>query len=52
MNEEERAKMSEMVKQVKTKNEMRSEAEKLKFYWRIRDQKVKKWYIEDRATTE
>ena len=54
MNEEERAKMTEMVKEMKTKNDMRTETEKEKFYWKIRDQILRKWFIggEDQATTE
>ena len=54
MNEEERAKMTEMVKEMKAKNDMRTETEKEKFYWKIRDQRLRKWFIggEDQATTE
>ena len=45
MNEEERNKTSELWKQAKEKNESRSEEEKKKFYWRVRDMKLIKWMI-------
>ena len=43
MTEEERARFNELIKKVKKKNEMRTEEEKQKFFWRVLDLKVKKW---------
>ncbi len=40
MNGEERGKMSEIVKEGKAKNELRTEAEKGRFCLRVRDQKL------------
>jgi len=37
MNEKERAKLSELYKETKEKNELKTEVEK-KFYWRVKDQ--------------
>lgn len=45
LNEEERARRNELIKDAKEKNEQRSETEKNKFYWRVLDGKTKKWYI-------
>ena len=44
MNEEERKNFKEMVVDVKMKNEERTEEEKEKFFWRIRNDKVMKWW--------
>ena len=45
MSQEERSKMREMVAQVKEKNEQRNEEEKNEFFWKIRHDKVWKWWI-------
>ena len=48
MTEKERARLNELIKKVKEKNEMRTEEEKQKFYWRVLDLKVKKWSIQEK----
>ncbi|KAK3878776.1 hypothetical protein Pcinc_016587 [Petrolisthes cinctipes] len=45
LNEEERARRNELIEDAKEKNEQRTETEKNKFYWRVLDGKLKKWYI-------
>ncbi len=45
LNEEERASMNELVKEAKAKNEQRSEEERNRFYWRVVEGKMKKWYV-------
>ena len=44
MNEEERKNFKEMIVDVKKKNEERTEEEKEQFFWRIRNDKVMKWW--------
>lgn len=46
MNNEERERTRELVKEAKEKNSLRSETEKEKFRWRVMDMKLRKWYIE------
>ena len=46
MTQEERGRFNVLIKEVKENNEMRTEEEKQKFYWRILDLKVKKWYLQ------
>jgi len=38
------AKLSELLKETKAKNEMRTEEKK--FYWRVKDQRLRKWYMQ------
>ncbi len=45
LNEEERASMNELIKEAKTKNEQRSEEERSRFYWRVVEGKIIKWYV-------
>ena len=45
MNEEERFKINELIKEAKEKNENRSEEEKKKFYWKVKDERLRKWYL-------
>ena len=45
LDEEERNKVKELVKEAKQKNDMRTEEEKEKFYWRVRDLRVRKVFI-------
>ena len=47
LNEEEREKLKMMKDQVKVKNEERSEEERKVFFWRIKDMRVRKWYIKN-----
>ena len=52
MNLEEREKERALRKEAKEKNEKRTEIEKKKFYWRILDMKLRKWYLrEEKETT-
>ena len=48
MTEEERAKMREMLTQVRERNEARSEDDKKKFFWKVKNEKVWKWHIKER----
>ena len=45
MSQEERIKMKEMVAQMKQKNEERTEEEKEEFFWKIRNDRLWKWWI-------
>ena len=47
LNEEERAKLNELWNEAKEKKRNRSETEKKRFYWRIKDMKLRKWYIKE-----
>lgn len=49
MTEEERVKVREMMTEAKEKNEARSEEEKKKFFWRVRNERLKKWWIGERT---
>ncbi len=42
LDEEERQKIRELVAEAKQKNDSRTEEEKLKFYWKVRDWQVRK----------
>ena len=44
MNEEERIAQRGLVDEAKQKNKERSEQEKEKFYWRVIDMRLRKWY--------
>ena len=44
MNKEEREEENELKKSAKEKNEARTEMEKRKFYWRVIDLRLRKWY--------
>ena len=44
MNEEERKKERELLAEAQTKNEERTEEQVENFYWRVVDQKVRKWW--------
>jgi len=46
LNEEERANMNELLQEAKQKNEMRTEEEKKRFYWKVREQRMIKWYLQ------
>ena len=48
MNEEERQKINELIKEAKEKNENRTEEEKKKFYWKVKDERLRKWYLTKR----
>ena len=50
LNEEERAKMTELWEEAKAKNESRTEAEKKKFRWKVMDMRLRKWYFRMRET--
>ena len=45
MTEEERVKVREMITEAREKNAARSEEEKKKFFWRVRNERLKKWWI-------
>ena len=45
MNLEEREKERELRKEAREKNEKRTETEKEKFFWRVLDMKLRKWFI-------
>ena len=45
MTEEERAKIKVLVMEVKERNEARSEEDKTKFFWKVRNERIKKWWI-------
>lgn len=47
MSQEEREKERELRNEAKVKNERRTETEKKKFYWRVLDMKLRKWYIRE-----
>lgn len=47
MSEEEREKLREMITEAKDRNEERSEEEKEQFFWRVRHEKLVKWFIRD-----
>ena len=50
MTEEERVKVREMMTEAREKNEARSEEEKKKFFfWRVRNERLKKWWITERT---
>ena len=49
MNLEEREKERELRNEAKEKNEKRTETERRKFYWRVLDMRLRKWYIRGRA---
>lgn len=44
LNEEERKLLSELWREAKEKNLNRTETEKTKYYWRVVDMKLRKWY--------
>ena len=48
MTQEERDKMRELITEVKLRNEARSEDDKTKFFWKVRNEKVWKWWISGR----
>ena len=48
MSQEERAKMRELVGEVKDKNEARTEEEKKQFFWKVRNDRVWKWWTKER----
>ena len=45
LNEDERMKVNELWTEAKEKNTNRSETEKKRFYWRVKDMKLRKWYM-------
>ena len=45
LDEEERITLRELVKEAKQKNDLRTEEEKERFYWRVRDLRLKKKFI-------
>ena len=51
MNEEERAKLNELWDEAKEKKN-RTEAEKMRFYWKVKDMKLRKWYIRKEKSGE
>jgi len=47
MSEEEREKLKEMLTEAKHRNDERSEEEKEQFFWRVRNERMVKWWIRD-----
>ena len=45
---EEREKERELRNEAREKNKMRTETEKEKFFWRVLDMKLRKWFIKGR----
>ena len=45
LNDEERMKLKDLIDEAKTKNEERTEEQKEKYYWRVIDLKIRKWYL-------
>ena len=52
MNIEEREKEKLLRAEAKEKNEKRTETEKMKFFWRVVDMRLRKWYIQERKEEE
>ena len=52
MNMKEREKERDLRDEAKEKNERRTETEKKKFYWRVLDKKLRKWYIRETIETQ
>ena len=48
MNLEEREKEKMLKNEAKEKNEKRTEIEKKKFFWRVLDMRIRKWYIQEK----
>ena len=48
MNLEERDKEKQLRSEARQKNEQLSETEKRKFYWRVLDMRLRKWYLRER----
>lgn len=44
LNEDQRAKRNEAIQEAREKNDQRSEEEKSRFFWRVLDGKVRKWF--------
>ena len=44
LNEDERAKLGELWNEAKEKKQNRTETEKRRFYWRVIDMRLRKWY--------
>ena len=49
MTEEERVKVREMMTEARERNEARSEEEKKKFFWKVKNERLRKWWIGKRA---
>ena len=47
MNQEEREKERRLRNEAREKNEKRTETEKKKFFWRVLDMRLRKWYIRE-----
>ena len=47
MSEEEREKLKELLAEARERNEERSEEEREQFFWRIRNERMIKWWIRD-----
>ena len=45
LNEDERVKVNELWNEAKEKNMNRTETEKKSFYWRVKDMRLRKWYV-------
>ena len=48
MNLEERQKEKELRQEANEKNLQRSEAKKKKFYWRVLDMRLRRWFIQEK----
>ena len=45
MNEEERNRLAALFKEAQEKNSVRTESERKSFYWRVKDERLRKWYL-------
>ena len=52
MSEEEREKLREMLTEAKHRNDERSEEEREQFFWRVRHERLIKWWIRDNRTEQ
>ena len=52
MNREEREREREVREEAKEKNDRRTESEKQKFYWRILDMKLRRWYYREQLEVQ
>ena len=48
LNKEEREKLGYMLQDVKVRNDQRSEEQKEMFFWRVRNMRIRKWFINRR----
>ena len=52
MNEDERKKIKELVAEAKAKNEERPPDEVNKFFWKVIDMRIRKWWLKSLTVTQ